>query len=325
MNTLKEILKGVDAALGERIEMALGLIDRQSVGAERYRSEKIRSILKDDRSPVTVADLLHQAQLQQRLARQFPDDALICEEPRSLVAEVIEEAAEVSRRLYGMELDPKLVDLPESGRVTWLLDPIDGTKGYLADRHYAIAVGFFVEGQPFFGAMAVPADPKSLDFGINASVAFAVRGGGSWIRKIGAGGAEGYERLSAEALEDRRPFRFAVSLEHAGGIAHRLEQSGDVELIKMDSQAKYLAVAAGDLDAYLRLQRNDGQPDLSWDHMPGALIASEAGCTVMQFDGQDIRFLPQVAVEIELGMACFRGGRQSELAAMVRRLTSAQD
>ena len=168
-------------------------------------------------------------------------------------------------------------EVPDHGdEVVWILDPIDGTKGYLAGRFYAIALGFFVGGEGRFGAMAVPRVPEPIDgpsLRMAGSLAFSITGRGAWIAKLGGEAAKlEFERLDGGLADRPERVRVAVSLEH-GNSADRL---GDLTPAKLDSQAKYLAVATGDLEIYIREKRNDGHPDVTWDHMPGGLIAARS-------------------------------------------------
>lgn len=322
-----ESLDSLDSLVAEpiarRIEAVLALMNRQALGSVRLR-ENVKTIIKADSSPVTLADLLHQSQLQRLLAESFPDDGLICEEPRSLQEQVVAEAARVSREVYGEPMPERLFDVPERGEITWILDPIDGTKGYIAGRYYAIAVGFFMGDEPLFGAMAVPSAPNAEPTAIEGKLAFAIKGKGAWIADIveegepvfsalrsGAGAAES---AAQDASGESRALRVAVSLEHGGAIVERLRELGEVEIVKLDSQAKYLAVAAGVIDVYMRARRNDGHPDVVWDHMPGALIALEAGCRVTHFTGEPIEFEPKSVIEFRRGFVCARADDAGETA-----------
>ncbi len=316
---LADIVSAFDPQTARRIESAIGLIARQAVGSERYR-QHVESWTKDDKSPVTVADLLHQSQVQQMLADEFPGDGLISEEPRSMQEQVVEQASRVSREFYGQELRPEIADVPDSGRVTWILDPIDGTKGYLAGRYYAIAIGFFVDGAPVFGAMAVPHSPRAERTEIDNKVAFAVVGKGAWIADVAENGELGFERLDGGSGASARPWKVAVSLEHGGGVADAFKDT--FAPVRMDSQAKYLGVAAGAIDAYLRKSRDDGGTDVTWDHMPGMVIAREAGCTVRSFGSGAADPKPERVIRFDGGMICHRGGRDSELATALDRLVS---
>ncbi len=302
---LNEILKTVGKEHQSRIAEALRLMAIQARGSERLRAEATTWI-KEDSTPVTIADLLHQSQVQQMIASNFAGDGLVCEEPRSMQEQVAEEAAAVSREVYGMPMSVELADVPDSGRLCWMLDPIDGTKGYIGGRHYAIALAYFVEHEPFFGAMAAPHAGGDDGLAIGGTLAFGVKGLGAWICRKPDPDNLAFEPLKTPP-EPGPNIKVAISLAHSGGLGAKLEEMGNIEIVKLDSQAKYFAVATGDIDIYMRKKRDDGKPDVTWDHMPGAIIATEAGCTVSQFNGESMNLLPQDVVKFEGGFICHRG------------------
>jgi 3'-phosphoadenosine 5'-phosphosulfate (PAPS) 3'-phosphatase len=272
---------------------------------------------------VTVVDLLHQTQVQQLLRREFPGDALLCEEPRNLQERHAVEAAELSRTICGLEVDATFDELPTAGERVWVLDPIDGTKGFLGGRYFALALACFVAGVPRFALMAVPGGNPEHPLGIDRSIAFAIAGGGAWISPVVEGREPEWRSLAAPQPARSGPLRVAVSLAHGGPLAARLRATSGVEVVELDSQAKYLAVAAGDIDAYLRAARDDGRSDLLWDHLPGGLVAREAGCAVRHFDGSPVVYEPREAIAFRGGVVCWRerdGDRvEQTVAELLRR------
>ena len=99
------------------------------------------SFIKLDRSPVTVADFAIQALIAARLEKQFPADRLVAEEDS---ADLLKHA---HQSLWRQVQDIVRRCLPEAGEKDilswielggaeakgryWVLDPIDGTKGFL--------------------------------------------------------------------------------------------------------------------------------------------------------------------------------------------------
>ena len=314
-----EVVANLAVDQRDRVQRMLTLLHRQAVYSVQMQG-RVESRQKEDGSPVTVVDLLHQSQVQELLATHFPRDGLLCEEPRSLQEAVLEEAIEISRRIYGLPLGDRVVTLPREGDVVWVLDPIDGTKGFLGGRYFALAVGYFVHGEPFFGAIAVPASSVEKPLAIDARMAFAIRGEGAWIAKVVEGAEAEWERLRSEPWEGPK-MRIAVSLAHGGPLVERLEAMQGLEVVRLDSQAKYLAVAVGEIDAYLRSARDDGHPDVVWDHMPAALVASEAGCIVSHFDGEPVEFEPTEAIGFHGGVVCCRCSAKNELRTALQTLT----
>ena len=120
------------------------------LGAARAARDGRRPDTKDDLSPVTVADFAAQAVVAQRLAERFPDAVLIGEEDAARSAapdgrETLEQIARfVGRSMPGVT--PEAVcDWIDRGAgqppaTFWTLDPVDGTKGFLRNDQYAVAL-----------------------------------------------------------------------------------------------------------------------------------------------------------------------------------------
>jgi 3'-phosphoadenosine 5'-phosphosulfate (PAPS) 3'-phosphatase len=314
-----DIIGALEPASRSRVVSALDLFWRQAIGSSRVQGQ-VAALVKADSSPVTVVDLLHQTQLQEMLRREFPGDALLSEEPRNLQERHAREAGELSRAVYGVELEATIAELPTQGAVTWVLDPIDGTKGFLGGRYFALALACFIDGAPRFAVMAVPGGNSDRPLAIDRTIAFATSGGGAWISPVVEGGEPQWRPLPAGPPRTGS-IRVAVSLAHGGPLADRLRSTPGLEVLELDSQAKYLAVAAGDIDAYLRAARDDGRSDLLWDHLPGALIAGEAGCEVRHFDGTPIVFEPREGIAFRGGVRCLRERAGAGVSAVVSSLT----
>ena len=89
---------------------------------------------KSDRSPVTAADREAEACLLQALGELSPGVPVVAEE----------EVAEGR--------------VPELGAVFFLVDPLDGTREFIAGRpEFTINVGMVMDGHPRFGMLYVPA------------------------------------------------------------------------------------------------------------------------------------------------------------------------
>jgi 3'(2'), 5'-bisphosphate nucleotidase len=89
--------------------------------------------------------------------------------------------------------------------------------------------------------------------------------------------------------------RLAESFESAHtnqGLSARLKSQLGIaaEPVRMDSQAKYAAVASGQAEIYLR-SPNERSPDYRewvWDHAAGALVVEEAGGRVTDVYGRPL-------------------------------------
>ena len=134
---------------------------------------------KKDKSPVTVADFGSQAVICRALGIAFPDDPVIAEEDaeelgRSENTALLDEVVAQVRAL-GLDADRNLSAAKVRGWINrggssrycdrfWTIDPIDGTKGFLRNEQYAVALALIVEGQVVVAALAcpnLPVDPGS--------------------------------------------------------------------------------------------------------------------------------------------------------------------
>ena len=217
---------------------------------------------KDDRSPLTEADLA---------AHRVIDAAL-------------------------GELDPSLPVLSEESahipwsqrrewQRYWLVDPLDGTREFvkrngeftvniaLMERD-GLPAGSLGAARPIAGVLYVPV--KDLLY-------FAWPGGGAHrLQQAATRGSSSPYELAAQAERlplpmPQRPFTIVASRSHASPeteayIDRMRTQHGEVALTSMGSALKIALVAEGSADAYPRYA-----PPMEWDSAAGHAIANEAG------------------------------------------------
>jgi 3'(2'), 5'-bisphosphate nucleotidase len=174
----------------------------------------------------------------------------------------------------------------------WVLDPIDGTKGFLRGDQYAIALALVVDGLVTVGVLGcpnLPDPPPGTDAGRLFS---AIRGGGA--ESIDLGG-EQRSAIHVDVVSDPAEAVVCESVEAAhaahsvqGRVARRLGVTAPP--YRIDSQCKYAVVARGEAEIYLRLPRDPSYREKVWDHAAGALIIEEAGGRVSDLDGSPLDF-----------------------------------
>ena len=153
---------------------------------DRYLHASAKST-GDHTEPVTIADYGSQAIICRALQSHYPDDAVIAEESGAQFMQIVaaDQRAQITRLLadvLGVSVsEEQLLAWLDFGagrqaRRTWVIDPIDGTKGFLARRHYAIACGLLIDGQIAEGMLAAP----GYDNG--AGALFYTEGGGGLSR-----------------------------------------------------------------------------------------------------------------------------------------------
>ena len=260
---------------------------------------------KKDRSPVTVADFGSQALVCRALAESFLTDPVVAEEDSDALR--LAENAPLRARVVSFARRFRTGDDQEilgwidhgkpagaSGRF-WTLDPIDGTKGFLRNEQYAVALALIVDGVIEVAALACPNLPtRAVDAAPAGTVFSAVRGQGAWAVPLDDGDAPPI-RVVVSDRDDALTAKFCESVE-VGHSAHGESASVAALLgivsppVRLDSQAKYAVVARGEADIYLRLPTRADYLEKIWDHAAGALVVTEAGGRVTDVAGLPLDF-----------------------------------
>lgn len=300
----------------------------QAVRAEMVRGEGTRQLDKEDRSPVTVADFGAQALICRLVGEAFPQDAIVGEESSHALQET-GNAAQLEAVLRFIGQQGAACDASRlfewidrgggepTGRY-WVVDPIDGTKGFLRNDQYVVALALMEAGQVQWGFMGCPALPHAGGTGI---LFVAQRGAGAEALTL-EGASLGPIRTSP--THDPAQARFAESVEsahtHRGLLGAVKEQLGITRSVQMDSQAKYGLVASGQADIYLRAP-NPRTPDYIeniWDHAAGVLLVEEAGGTVTDIHGRPFDWGHGRRLTQNRGVLATNGPLHAPLLAAIR-------
>lgn len=282
----------------------------------------------DHQEPVTIADYGSQAILCRALQRHYPDDAVIAEESAEQFMRLV--APEQRRRIVALLSQVLAQPVSEGELVSWLdfgsdrsaarawvIDPIDGTKGFLAGRHYAIACGLLLEGRVAEGIVAAPG------YNHGEGALFYTRDGATFRAPLAAG--EGRRvtvssRLSPEDIIAAQSYERAHASKSRMARARELAGLGGVRILELDSMEKYALVACGDADLYMRLPRGgSGYAHKVWDHAAGVALVLAAGGTATDLDGSPLDF-SQGETLPNAGMIISNGAQHGRLVEAVGRV-----
>jgi 3'(2'), 5'-bisphosphate nucleotidase len=308
------------------IEFALKVASQAMRLAQQVQLEMVTPALtKDDRSPVTVADYASQALVASRLAEAFPHDPLVAEEDASRLR--LPQSAALLEQVTGFVAGLVPQATPERvcawidrgtaapGRRYWVLDPVDGTKGFLRGDQYVVALALVVDSQVQVGVLGCPnlSGGYRPDGDGDGSLVVAACGQGAWTisgdANLGAAGPRDYERLQVSRRSDPAAARILRSFEAGHTNVDQIEDFAQAlgvqaEPVRMDSQAKSAVMAAGKGDLMLRLL-SPAQPNYRekiWDQAAGALVVAEAGGLVTDLDGKPLDFTAGRTLENNRGV-----------------------
>jgi 3'(2'), 5'-bisphosphate nucleotidase len=210
---------------------------------------------KADHSPVTEADERSQAILLDAVARLMPG-----------VVSVAEEMTAPPSRL---------------GEVFVLIDPLDGTKEYIAgSNEYTVNLGIVHNRTPIAGILAVPA--------CGLIYRGAVGTGAERLTMTAEGAIASHAGASAIAVRTAPPAALmaAVSRSHLDdATVALLDRLGIAGRVPCGSALKFCRVAEGTADIYPRLA-----PTCEWDVAAGHALVAAAGGSVTLPDGGTLEY-----------------------------------
>lgn len=325
----KDMLLKLHAVMLEAVRVGCSVASKVQ-SASRQSSGRVA---KQDSSPVSIGDFSVQACVSHILQRSFPDIKLLAEEddegfsrlPSEIKQKIVEAVGDAIPELKGDEA--KVASLigrgsfgkdPSDKPPCFVLDPIDGTKGFLRGEQYAICLGYLsASGEPLVSVMGCPNMPSAFfddtgndgnDIKDDKPVGYifdAYKNGGVRMRQVNKvdevisewKASDKTEAKRVRRLKRKRPV-FAESYEKshkAGDLNVKLFQKYEIDdsddskdILRIDSQVKFGALVRGDADIYLRFVSFN---ICIWDVLPGYLLLTESGGRVTDKYGNPIDFL----------------------------------
>ncbi len=231
--------------LEKAMNVARAAVEAASAASLRHFRTGVRVEVKPDRTPVTAADRESEAAIFRVIRDAFPDHSLLGEETG-------EHAGIAGAR--------------------WIVDPLDGTKGFTRGRTFwGALVGFELDGRIAAGAMALPGEGE---------VYWAARGHGAWLSR---GGAEPV-RLQVSAIAAWPDATLSLGEPHVLFKAPMLER---VARLALEAQN---ARCYGDLAGCALVLKGQAEAWIEagvkiWDLSPLQILTEEAGGRFTDFDG----------------------------------------
>jgi len=259
------------------------LVARAAAATLVFPFSSVERRIKDDRSPVTAADEAAEAIILDGLARLLPGIPVIAEES-------------VARLAATASLEPSFV----------LVDPLDGTKEFLAGRdEFTVNLAIVTQGVAIAGLIAAPKQ-GALWRGIVGGQAERIK------LRLGAGAAKPQERSVIRTRPAPERLIVATSRSHLDAKTEAfLTRLPVAERFPSGSSVKFCHLAQGQADVYPRLA-----PTHEWDIAAGCAILAAAGGTVIDPSGVRIRFGGQAESFIVPGFIAW--GDPARAAALLK-------
>ena len=205
---------------------------------------------KTDNTPVTEADLASERIIIGTLAEAFPDIPIASEE-------LVEAEG-----------------LPPWAACFWAVDPLDGTKEFIArNGEFAVNIALVENGVPVLGVVHGPA----------LGITYAAHGPGTATRQNGGGPAEPIRARTPPA--NGLVVIHSRSHENSRRLAEFLASYRVLERKKCGSALKFGVIAAGEADLYPRFG-----PTMEWDTAAGQAILEAAGGRVETLAGAPLTY-----------------------------------
>jgi 3'(2'), 5'-bisphosphate nucleotidase len=233
------------------------LVSKAAAAILAFDSSAVAKRIKSDLSPVTAADDAAQSVILEGLSRLLPGVPVVSEEASG----------------------PK--PTLELGATFVLVDPLDGTREFLAGRNeFTVNVAIVTQGRPVFGCIAAP---------VLGLIWRGAAGQGAERLELPAG-ADSHACRSRTPIRTRqsseRGLVIAVSRSHFDSQTERfLTHFPYAKRIVCGSSLKFCRVAEGSVDLYPRLA-----PTREWDVAAGHAIIAAAGGTVATLSGEPLAY-----------------------------------
>lgn len=222
---------------------------------EIYNSGNAGVSYKEDKSPLTEADLASNRVILKGLKALAPDVPVLSEESK---------------------------EVPFSERKDWgrffLIDPLDGTKEFIKrNNEFTVNIALIEDGRPIMGIVHAPV----------LGVTYYATNGAAFKRDSKKGG--GAKPIKA-APYTGGTLRVVASRSHKGGalegFLERIKHSAeDTECVSMGSSLKLCLVAEGSAHIYPRLG-----PTMEWDTAAAHCVVEAAGGTVSDLQRQNLAY-----------------------------------
>ena len=206
-------------------------------------AEGLKIEIKRDNSPVSNGDLRVNELITNKISNLTPKIPIISEETVNL-------------------------DVKNKSEIFWLIDPIDGTREYIAGKdEYTLNAALVINKVPVLGLVGVPKKNR-LFFSYGLGESYLIEN--NITKKINC--------------SKKQPKNKIVALSSIGKpsnvVLNKLKEFKGNSIVQMASSYKFCVIATGEYDIYAARERAN-----EWDYAAGHAIAENAGAIIKTLEG----------------------------------------
>lgn len=279
------------------IEILKPAIDVSLVGQEKLKKSEVE--LKGDGTVVSIVDFACQSLIMSGIKQHFPSDSVLGEEE---IGKLDDDFLKHVKSLLPNDFDPVAACAPAVTTISdkdercWVIDPIDGTYGFVNGGNYAIAMALLVNRHVVCSAVAWPRHEA------NATGLTQLEGPAIFVSSEGFG-AYALD-LKGHWVKLSKPVnpinRMIYTKQKVGNIIQMTEYiKSQLEIkddITMVSMTKGFVIASGGATVYIRVPWGNSEEHI-WDIAPFELLIREAGGFATTGDGKPLAYRSNARVE----------------------------
>ena len=200
--------------------------------------------IKKDNSPVTNGDIRANELITKKILKLTPNIPIISEETVDL-------------------------SVKNKSKIFWLIDPIDGTREYIAGNdEYTLNAGLVINSVPVIGLVGVPKKNR-LFFSYNPGESYLIE-------------KDKTRRINCSKKQPKNKVVALSSIGKPSDIVLNILKDYKVNtIVQMSSSYKFCVIASGEYDIYAARERAN-----EWDYAAGHAVAINAGAIIQTLDGK---------------------------------------
>jgi 3'(2'), 5'-bisphosphate nucleotidase len=198
--------------------------------------------IKEDKSPVSNGDLKVNELITNQIKKLTPNVSIVSEETVNL-------------------------KIKNKAKIFWLIDPIDGTKEYIAGKdEYTLNAALVIDTVPVLGVVGVPKKNRLF---------YTYGPGESYLIENGT-----TRKLNCKKLQPKgKVVALSSVVKPSDIILNKLKSFNVTNIVKMASSYKFCVIATGEYDVYAARERAN-----EWDYAAGHAVAQNAGAIIKTLD-----------------------------------------